>query len=197
VSDPINSINAIPIQPEDWNELDVLRDISKRFTELGIPFMLTGSLAMNYYAVPRMTRDIDLVVALEFPQVELMVNNFTPDYLIVREAVEDAVSRQYMFNAIHEASLIKADFMCRKHTPFRHEEFNRRERITIEDFDTWIVSKEDLILSKLEWMRESLSELQQRDIRNLLDSEIDREYLERWANSLQLSDLLAWSYPPE
>ena len=26
--------------------------------------MLTGSMAMNYYAEPRMTRDIDLVIAL-------------------------------------------------------------------------------------------------------------------------------------
>jgi hypothetical protein len=26
--------------------------------------MLTGSMAMNYYAVPRMTRDIDMVINL-------------------------------------------------------------------------------------------------------------------------------------
>jgi hypothetical protein len=29
--------------------------------------MLTGSMAMNYYAQPRMTRDIDVVVALHPP----------------------------------------------------------------------------------------------------------------------------------
>ena len=46
-------------------ELDVLRDVSRRLETAGIKFMLTGSVAMNYYAQPRMTRDIDLVVALE------------------------------------------------------------------------------------------------------------------------------------
>lgn len=39
-------------------ELDVLRDVSERLTSSGIAFMLTGSMAMNYYAQPRMTRDI-------------------------------------------------------------------------------------------------------------------------------------------
>jgi hypothetical protein len=45
-------------------ELDVLRDVSRRLESAGISFMLTGSVAMNYYAQPRMTRDIDLVVSL-------------------------------------------------------------------------------------------------------------------------------------
>lgn len=44
------------------SELDILKDISQRLEALLVPFMLTGSMAMNYYAVPRMTRDIDLVM---------------------------------------------------------------------------------------------------------------------------------------
>ena len=44
------------------NEIDIVRDISQRFEQVGIPYMLTGSMAMNYYAQPRMTRDIDMVV---------------------------------------------------------------------------------------------------------------------------------------
>ena len=46
------------------NELDIVRDVSGRLERGGFSFMLTGSMAMNYYAQPRMTRDIDIVVAL-------------------------------------------------------------------------------------------------------------------------------------
>src|SRR6187401_3070649 len=46
------------------NELDIVRDVSRRLEQGGLAYMLTGSMAMNYYAQPRMTRDIDLVVAL-------------------------------------------------------------------------------------------------------------------------------------
>ena len=52
-------------------ELDVLRDVSQRLTSGGVAFMLTGSMAMNYYAQPRMTRDIDLVIELATEQTDL------------------------------------------------------------------------------------------------------------------------------
>jgi hypothetical protein len=48
-------------------ELEVLRIVAERLEPAGIPYMLTGSMAANYYAVPRMTRDIDLVVELSPP----------------------------------------------------------------------------------------------------------------------------------
>ena len=46
------------------NELDILRDVVQRLSQAEIEYMLTGSFALNYYAQPRMTRDIDLVIAL-------------------------------------------------------------------------------------------------------------------------------------
>jgi hypothetical protein len=52
----------------------------------------------------------------------------------------------------------------------------------IGDFPIWVVSREDLILSKLVWSMDPESELQRRDIRALLDStEFDREYVRGWA----------------
>ena len=46
-------------------ELLALQDLCSKLEGGGIGYMLTGSLAMSYYARPRMTRDIDIVVALE------------------------------------------------------------------------------------------------------------------------------------
>jgi len=62
------------------NEIDVVRDISRKFEQAGIPYMLTGSMAMNYYAQPRMTRDIDVVIALAPQQIEAIVRLFSPEY---------------------------------------------------------------------------------------------------------------------
>jgi hypothetical protein len=45
-------------------ELEVLTIVAGRLEAAGIAYMVTGSFAANYYAVPRMTRDIDLVVEL-------------------------------------------------------------------------------------------------------------------------------------
>ena len=45
-------------------ELDVLNRVSEGLSAQSLPFMLTGSFALAYYATPRMTRDLDIVVAL-------------------------------------------------------------------------------------------------------------------------------------
>jgi hypothetical protein len=45
-------------------ELEVLITVTGRLETADIPYMITGSMAANYYTVPRMTRDIDIVVEL-------------------------------------------------------------------------------------------------------------------------------------
>lgn len=171
-------------------EFDVLRDVSERLTSAGVAFMLTGSVAMNYYAQPRMTRDIDLVVSLVADQTDLVVRLFGDDYYVDRHAVADAIARRSIFNLIHNKTVVKLDFIVLKPDQYRQEEFERRRQVTIEDFLTWIVSREDLILSKLYWARDSRSELQLGDVRNLMAPDLDRSYLNSRAETLGVKLLL-------
>ena len=171
------------------NELDIVRDVSARLERGGLAYMLTGSMAMNYYAQPRMTRDIDLVVALTPQDTDTVVRLFTPDYYVSREAVSSSIAHESLFNLIHQESVIKVDCIVRKNTPYRRAEFERRQRITIEDFSTWIASKEDLIISKLWWAKDSHSELQLRDVKNLVATGCDTAYIARWTRELELLNL--------
>ena len=171
------------------NELDIVRDVSARLDGANIGYMLTGSMAMNYYAQPRMTRDIDVVVALRPADAARVVQLFSPDYYVSREAVDSSIANTSMFNLIHNESVIKVDCIVRKQTEYRLAEFNRRQRIKIEHFETWIVSKEDLILSKLFWAKDSHSELQLRDIKNLVSTGYDRDYIQRWTAALGVANL--------
>ena len=70
-------------------------------------------------------------------------------------------------------------------------EFARRQPVELNGVKTWIVSREDLILSKLVWAKDSGSELQRRDVRTLLDDSMDRAYLARWAARLGVAEALA------
>ena len=171
-------------------ELDIIRDVTERFDRLGIPFMLTGSVAMSLYAEPRMTRDIDAVVEIRNEDVNALVAAFAPDYYIEQSDVQRALAAGTMFNLIHTAAAIKVDCIPRKSSEYRRVEFARRSKVHIADFTTWIVSKEDLILSKLVWAKPSHSELQLRDVRNLLRGECDAAYLEKWAQHLLVRELL-------
>jgi predicted nucleotidyltransferase len=172
------------------NELDIIRDVAAKLGSLGIPYMLTGSVAMNYYANPRMTRDIDLVVSLQEKDVDSIIASFEKDYYLDRNAVTRAIVNQSLFNLIHNESIIKVDCILKKSTEYRRIEFERREEVEIKDIRVWIVSKEDLIISKLDWARDSHPEFQLRDVKNLLNSGYDGEYLELWTTRLGLSELL-------
>jgi len=55
---------------------------------------------------------------------------------------------------------------------------------------TWIVSREDLILSRLPWVRDAQSEVQRRDVIRLLDATVDREYLLHWTGVLGVDVLM-------
>ena len=171
------------------NELDIVRDVSKRLEHAGIDYMLTGSMAMNYYAQPRMTRDIDLVVALVAEDATTIVQTFAGDYYVSSEAVAESIASESIFNLIHEESVIKVDCIVRKGSAYRRAEFERRQRIEIADFSTWIVSKEDLIISKLDWAKQSESEQQMRDVRNLATTGCDLSYIEQWTKELGLDRL--------
>ncbi len=173
------------------DELDVLKSVTATLQTAGIPYMVTGSVAANFYAVPRMTRDIDLVVELSEPDVDRVVRLFQEDYYVDREMVRRAVRAHTMFNMIHNALVVKVDCVVRKETDYRREEFARRRAVACEGQDIVIVSPEDLILSKLEWAKDSRSQMQLDDVRNLLRSvpALDTDYLARWADRLGLLPL--------
>jgi hypothetical protein len=147
-------------------------------------------MAMNYYAQPRMTRDIDVVIAIRPEDVDRVAALFRPDYYLTEENVREALSNESIFNLIHQESVIKVDCIVRKGSEYRRLEFDRRQKISILDFTTFIVSKEDLIISKLFWAKDSHSELQLGDVKNLVATGYDSTYLEHWTRELGLNNLL-------
>ncbi len=96
-----------------------------------------------------------------------------------------------MFNIIHSESVFKVDFIVRKDNPYRLEEFQRKKQMAFEGMDIFIVAPEDLILSKLAWIKETMSELQMRDIRSMLQSVkgLDFVYLDKWADYLGVTEI--------
>ena len=155
--------------------------------------MLSGSTAMNVYAEPRMTRDIDMVVEIGASDIDTIVTTFAHDFYCDRDMIRHAVDHQGSFNVIHTPTVIKVDFIVRKNTTYRRVEFERRRSITVEGHVIQVVAPEDLVLSKLAWAKPSHSEVQLRDVRTLIACvpNLDWVYLERWAADLTVTDLLA------
>ncbi len=165
------------------SEIDILLELNKILRESSITYMLTGSFAMNYYAEPRMTRDIDIVIELDDNNRKQLYDALVGDYYITKSGI-----REDMFNVIHIESVTKIDLIVRKNDVYSIQAFKRRRSIELESQEIDIISVEDLIISKLMWSRESLSSLQKRDILNLLTTYYDREYLIYWLSKIGIID---------
>ncbi len=92
---------------------------------------------------------------------------------------------------IHNQLVVKVDCVVRKETAYRREEFARRRTMDLDGEPITVVAHEDLILSKLEWAKDSRSPMQFDDVRNVLRSvkTLDHVYLKRWADHLGLAAL--------
>jgi hypothetical protein len=172
------------------NELDIVQDVTQKLLKLQIPFMLTGSMALNYYTTPRMTRDVDFVVELKPENVSQFLGVFGAEYYVSSEAVLTAVRNRKSFNLIHQESVIKVDCFVRPDSAYAQAEFDRRKAVRIGGFETYVASKEGVIVSKLWWARASHSELQLRDVKSLLATGYDQNYVLEWGKKLGLEKLL-------
>ncbi|HUT47361.1 MAG TPA: hypothetical protein VMX36_13860 [Sedimentisphaerales bacterium] len=172
-------------------ELDVLKIVTRRLNEAEIPYMISGSIAANYYTVPRMTRDVDIVIELQQGDVDKFVGLFEKDFYMNRETVTNEVSRQGMFNLIHNRYVIKIDFIIKKSSAYQQAAFSRRKQVLIEQSPMWFVSAEDLIISKLLWAKDSHSEMQLKDVANLIDTadNLDSKHINNWVRELGLEQI--------
>ena len=177
------------IKLEEQN--DVLKDFSSRLEKLDIEYMLTGSMALAHYAVPRTTADIDIVVEISREDIAGFIKEFEEDYYISDNRVRDAVARKTMFNVLNQQTVIKIDCVVRKDSKFQKEVFANRRRVNYAgDFDVWIIGKEGLILSKLNWAKNTRSEMQMRDVASILRNGYNENYVGTWAEKLGIEGLL-------
>lgn len=172
-------------------EIELIKLIANRLESAKIEYMMTGSMAQALYSTPRMTRDIDIVIQIYPADIDNFVNLFKNDFYIEKGSVRRAIAMSGMFNIIHTETVIKVDMIVRKNEDYRLEEFTRKRKIDIAGTQVWVVAPEDLILSKLLWVKQSQSELQAGDVRQMLMNwkNLDMEYIAKWSKALGVIEL--------
>jgi hypothetical protein len=186
------------------NERELLVDCLRRLNATGVTYYLTGSMASNYWGIPRTTHDLDFVVQLPPSAVPQIVQAFRGDFYIEEAAVRAAYQPPHQFNAIDTRSALKVDFWLPKPEPFDREMLRRRTRVTLFGESAWIATAEDVVLHKLIWNRISPSDRQLGDAAGVVAVQgdaLDRAYLKHWAQELkvitELNQLLSGEIKPK
>ena len=109
-------------------ERELLLDCVTRLNRADIPYMVTGSMASNFWGIPRTTHDVDIVILLAVQEVDQIVAGFADRYYVSEPMIREAVLRQGMFNIIDFSTSLKADFWVRGNDPFNQSMLSRRRR---------------------------------------------------------------------
>ena len=176
----------------DANATDALTDVAARLNALGVQYMLTGSGAAMFYGLSRSTADLDVVIDLDILDAAPLVDAFDGDYYVDPDAVFDALERRSMFNVIPLFPGLKTDFILLRDEPFQQVAFERRQQVDWHGTPVWVIDPRDLVLSKLNWARDTHSEQQLADVRTIMASgfvEEDDEF-RAWIDRLRLHDVL-------
>ena len=133
------------------DEHALLVDCLERLNRAGLPYMLTGSMATNFWGTVRTTHDLDFVLALKPTEAEIIIGAFGDGFFLQPESVRQVFQPPYQFNAIDEQSALKVDFWLLRDNLFEKHMFDRRVQVRIVDMPAWVATPEDLILHKLYW----------------------------------------------
>jgi hypothetical protein len=172
------------------NEQELLADCLRRLNRSGVTYYLSGSMASNYWGLPRTTHDLDFVVQLPPSAVPQIVREFSGDFYVDEMAVRAAYQPPHQFKAIDNRSALKVDFWLPKPEPFDREMLRRRLQVTLFGEPAWIATAEDVILHKLIWNRITPSDRQLGDAAGVVAVQadaLDKNYLRHWAQELKLA----------
>ena len=179
--------------------LQLMADFCAILDRTGIAFCLGGSWASTLAGRPRQALDIDLIVELRPEHARPLIDALSPRYYVSEEAVREALAERRSFNVVDPDTGMKVGCFMRGTSAFDLEEFSRRRRRVISaelGLELPVKSPEDPVLRKLQWFRDGggSSEQQWRDVQGVLAvsaGALDEAYIDRWAATLGLVDLLA------
>ena len=175
-----------------------LLPVCRALETLRVRYYLGGSLASSAHGVARASLGADIVAELAPEHVDAFISQLAATYYIPFDRVRVATAERRFFNLIHLPTMLKNDVFVSPGRPFDRQAAGRaRPQALGEGPDAPrvpIASPEDTVLAKLEWFRRSgeISERPWWDIIGVLKvvAALDRQYLQRWALSLGVADLL-------
>jgi hypothetical protein len=175
-------------------ERDALFQALDALEALQIPYMVVGSFASTFWGRPRMTHDADLVVEIAAEKVAELARLLAPHFYAPTFVIEDAVSKRGQCNLIHLGCAFKIDLWLLKDSPYHTASFERRLLGIVFGREVWVSSPEDVILSKLLWYQAAPAlDRQFQDVLEVYEIQepyLEHDYLDRWARSLGIVDLL-------
>jgi len=173
------------------NDANLISLFVQPLNALQIPYLVTGGVASVIYGEPRLTRDIDLVIALHARDAERFAHAWPADqfYVPPLEVIveESERSAHGHFNVIHHESTMRADVYLPGDDALNRWALEHPVLRRVDDVEVALAPIEAVILSKLRYYQMGGSARHLRDIRQMLTisgDQVDVRFIEQWSRTL-------------
>jgi len=169
---------------------------------LAVPYLLTGSLASNFYGIPRATQDADFVVHLEKLKISAILQQLGPRFRLDPQMGFETVTATARYSIRALTAPLEIELYLLSDDEHDRERFRRRRRIALLGRSVWVPTAEDVIVTKLRWSLQGRRPKDRDDVRNVLAVQADRidwDYVYPWCDrhgTRELLDHVRGSIPP-
>lgn len=178
--------------------IEIAIRVAQAFDDLGIRYVLGGSLASTTFGEPRTTLDVDLAADINIEQADELLDLLRTDFIVDPEWAKDEIRRRGSFQALHKESMVRIDVFVPEWKGFDLWKWEQRRKIAVDPSATAsidVTSPEAIVLQKLLWYRKSgeVSERQWRDVVGVLKAQsktLDVRAMKTWGQRLGVDDLL-------
>ena len=147
---------------------DLLVRFATPLIRLDLPYMITGGAAAIVYGDPRLTNDLDVVLAMRPADAQRVASAFAAadTYVPPIEVLEIEAARRTHghFNVIHGPTSLRADVFIAGDDPLHAWGLEGRRSLRVGAQDVWIAPPEYVIVRKLEYASQGGGDRHLRDI---------------------------------
>ncbi len=158
----------------------IVADFLGAFDYLKIHFMLVGSFSSNFYGVPRSTEGADFVIQLEsFDLLHKLCSALGENYKTNFQKSFEFLTATEKFEFTVTESRFRVELFLLGNDAHDLSRFGRRIKTSLKGKTAYLPTAEDVIITKLRWMRDK----DRSDVRNVIavqQESLDWKYIERW-----------------
>ena len=145
----------------------------------GVPHVVVGSFARNFHAFPRSTKDADIVLALDSAGLARFEGELGGDFSLDPQTTFETNTGTFRHTLVHRETEFQTELFLLSQDAFDQERFRRRLPFQFNSVASFVLTAEDLIVTKLRWLRPKDAE-DIRDVIAVKGAALDWNYLHHW-----------------
>jgi len=171
---------------------EVIVAVVDALSAVDVPFMVVGSMATNFYGIPRSTRDADFVIQVP-PPFGALTERLGKSLRLAAQASFEGVTGTVRHRIEARGTSFTVELFELSDDAHDVARFSKRRRVRLFGKDVFLATAEDTIITKLRWALQPGREKDVDDVRSVIaiqGDSLDWTYVEQWCSQHGTSALL-------